>query len=350
VRVLEPTPTRLDLNFDLFGTPVRVSAWFWVVPGLIGAASALFLGAEYLFLAPACFFVSVLVHEFGHVFAGRSYGQESYVVLHGLGGVAVGAADVGDCWPRIHVAAAGPAVQLILGGLVWAVSQPALHLLLGTAPYRDAVQYTLIWLQVVSIGTALLNLIPVWPLDGWHIANELVQQFLGLCRPPWERHANWWTQGGLGSDYRQPWHAGMGSRASNRLPLTILLVAVSMAVAWIGMGRHLSTPTATQVMQHYRDHPEHARGLWRFVWPARFRGVLRKPPWEKTLYQYEDGDLALVYFVTDNPGEWIFCDVCYDEKVRSLQEGREYIVSGTVYHVEAEGKLFLMDCALQEAD
>jgi hypothetical protein len=44
-----------------------------------------------------------------------------------------------------------------------------------------------------------------------------------------------------------------------------------------------------------------------------------------------------------------FCDVPYDDSLQKLQEGREYIVSGTVYHVEGEGKLFLTECTVREA-
>src|SRR5262249_49681611 len=65
VSAIEPTPTWFDVHFHLFGTPVRVSAWFWLVPGVIGALSACYFGAPFFFLAPACFLGSILVHEFG---------------------------------------------------------------------------------------------------------------------------------------------------------------------------------------------------------------------------------------------------------------------------------------------
>jgi hypothetical protein len=60
VNALEPTSTRLDVNFELLGTPVRVSVWFWVLPGVVGALSAALLGVGYFFLATACFFLSIL--------------------------------------------------------------------------------------------------------------------------------------------------------------------------------------------------------------------------------------------------------------------------------------------------
>src|SRR5262249_25404824 len=88
----------------------------------------------------------------------------------------------------------------------------------------------------------------------------------------------------------------------------------------------------------------------RFSKKLLFKGVLRKPPWGKTLYQYEGGDEALGYFVTDNPDEGSFWTTKYDEHLAELQEGRHYLVSGVVYHFESEGKLFLTRCSIRKAD
>jgi stage IV sporulation protein FB len=345
VSVLEPAPTPLDVHFQLFGTPVRVSAWFWVLPGVIGALSAACLGTGYFFLAPACFFLSILVHEFGHVFAGRYYGQDGHVVLNAFGGVAVGSTDVADRWPRILVFAAGPLVQLLLGGLLWGISDLVLGSFPQGAPYRLPIAYALMCLECVSLAVALLNLVPLPPLDGWHIACELYELLRGNNRAPWEVDADWWKRG---SDYRPSWHAGR-TRGSNRLPLTVLLVAAVLAFGWSALGGWFSTPSATDLMQWYKSDPDRVNGIGR-TWPVTFKGVLRKPPWEPALYQYGGGKDALVYFVTDNPGEWIFCDTEYSDFLMELQEGRPYIVSGIVYHFEREGKLFLTRCSLRRAD
>jgi hypothetical protein len=104
---LLPEPSRHDLTFTLRGIPVRVTPWFWLVQGVLGAlATAPFLlitthhrgpGGAYLalFVLPAwllCAFVSVLVHELGHVVAGAWLGARGEVVLTGLGGLALGSA------------------------------------------------------------------------------------------------------------------------------------------------------------------------------------------------------------------------------------------------------------------
>src|SRR5437763_13468730 len=102
---------RFDLHFTLFASPVRVSGWFWLLPFVVGIPLA-FHGVGLLFVVPACVFVSVLLHEFGHVLAGRCFGASSHVVLNGIGGAAFGCAEVPERWQRIIVYLAGPFAQL----------------------------------------------------------------------------------------------------------------------------------------------------------------------------------------------------------------------------------------------
>jgi hypothetical protein len=102
---------------------------------------------------------------------------------------------------------------------------------------------------------------------------------------------------------------------------------------------------AAALVREFRAGPAAALARYRF-WPAAFVGVLARPPWEREIYQYGGGRNALVYFVTGNPGEWLFCMTRYSESLRELEEGDRYLVYGTVYHFEDEGKLFLRECTL----
>ncbi|HCK65433.1 MAG TPA: hypothetical protein DHW49_04150, partial [Anaerolineae bacterium] len=81
-----PPPTRFDLNFSVAGIRVRVHPLFWVIALLLGTGST-----NLLLIAIAIFviFVSILVHELGHAFAFRRFGQDSYIILHMMGGLAV---------------------------------------------------------------------------------------------------------------------------------------------------------------------------------------------------------------------------------------------------------------------
>src|SRR4051812_37327197 len=64
--LLEPQTTEWDLRWMMFGIPVRVHPFFWLVCLLMGQ-SALELGVLYLLAWIGCVFVSILVHELGHV-------------------------------------------------------------------------------------------------------------------------------------------------------------------------------------------------------------------------------------------------------------------------------------------
>lgn len=122
VNVFDPDPTLFDWSFRLFRTRVRVSAWFWALPSALGLLIASHVGAAYFFVVVGCTFLSILLHEFGHVAAGRRFGANSAVVLHGIGGAALGCADVAEPWQRVVVYLAGPLAQLLLGGTLWLTS------------------------------------------------------------------------------------------------------------------------------------------------------------------------------------------------------------------------------------
>src|SRR3990167_1707933 len=55
-----------------------------------------------------CMFVSVMVHELGHVLVARVFGQAGNITLTGFGGQTVGTYDALSPWQRILVILAGP--------------------------------------------------------------------------------------------------------------------------------------------------------------------------------------------------------------------------------------------------
>src|SRR5262245_939187 len=161
----EPGQTRYDLHFDLFGTPIRVHPLFWLVTVILGW-SALDSPNPFLsmFVWVVVVFLSILLHEFGHVWMGKAFGSDGYIVLYSFGGLAVRSNDLRNRWQRILVSLAGPAIQLLL----WAVIEGALYLagpgwLVGQS---EAVQDFIWQLRVINKYWPLLNLLPVFPLDG----------------------------------------------------------------------------------------------------------------------------------------------------------------------------------------
>src|SRR5262245_25627915 len=97
--LIEPDRTSFDLNFRVLGTSVRVHPLFWLISALMGG-DLLRLGLEYLLLWVACVFVSILLHEFGHVLVGRLFGSNGSIVLYSLGGLAVGSNALASRWQR----------------------------------------------------------------------------------------------------------------------------------------------------------------------------------------------------------------------------------------------------------
>ena len=84
--LLEPQTTAWDLRWQMFGIPVRVHPMFWLA-GLLMGQQSLKQGAEYLLAWVACFFISILIHELGHVVMGMIYGTSGQIVLYAFGGL-----------------------------------------------------------------------------------------------------------------------------------------------------------------------------------------------------------------------------------------------------------------------
>ncbi len=162
------------LQFKLFGFQISVQPFFWILTGLLGMSFA--AGMENQLFGIALWIVivllSVLWHELGHAFAFRRYRIESEIVLHGLGGYAMPLQP-----PRltrgqdILVSAAGPAFQLAIGlPLLWLYKSGMLNEFLLGRPLAWPVLFALMF---VNIGWPLLNLLPIFPLDGGRICHAL---------------------------------------------------------------------------------------------------------------------------------------------------------------------------------
>ncbi len=194
----EPPTTEWDLRWRMFGIPVRVHPLFWLVSLLMGQ-SALQQGVEYLLAWVACVFVSILIHELGHAVMGRLYGSRSQIVLYAFGGLAIGSNRLNNRWERIAVCLAGPiAGFLFLGvifGLLWLrdpmivpvyfsmacdffgipipLDQEAFvrfHEIAG--PLEFSIVMDLIF---INLMWGLINLLPIWPLDGGQVSRELCE-------------------------------------------------------------------------------------------------------------------------------------------------------------------------------
>jgi stage IV sporulation protein FB len=172
-------------SFRLFGFRVSVQPWFWITGLLLGYGLATGPDGHPLRLALwlAIVFLSILWHELGHAFAFRRCGVQSEIVLHALGGYAMPVQGHGLTRRQdVMVSAAGPAFQLLIGAPLWWMNRQGMFYdFTLERPFAWDVIWMLMW---VNLTWALVNLLPVFPLDGGRICHA-------LCGPRKERTALW---------------------------------------------------------------------------------------------------------------------------------------------------------------
>lgn len=200
----EPPPSQGDIHFRVFGIPVRIHPFFWVISLIIAIQGSSTPPAVVLSWIVAVF-VSILIHELGHALVQRRYGGSPRIVLHGMGGLAI----CGDCdrssRAQILISLAGPAAGFLFAaatlvlvrvaghrvGITLGDQLPAEHILnfarppveqhiVGmlfywerfASPHVDLMLWNLLW---INIMWGAINLLPIYPLDGGHISRELCQ-------------------------------------------------------------------------------------------------------------------------------------------------------------------------------
>jgi len=189
-------PTRYDLRFSVAGIPVRVHPLFWLVALLLGSSGPLIQIPMWVI----ALFVSIIIHELGHAFALRNYGIDSQIVLHFAGGLTVPEETPwGGGWARVApssrqeivISLAGPFSGFIFASLVMLVTVLAggtiiTDKLLGfiplpmtaVVPFGGMVlSLFLTMLLWVNIFWGIINLLPVFPLDGGKVARNILVQY-----------------------------------------------------------------------------------------------------------------------------------------------------------------------------
>jgi Zn-dependent protease len=167
----EPPRTPYDLNFRLFGVPIRVHPLFWLGAALLGAGT-LKDGLHFLLIWIVVVLVSIIVHELGHAVAFRRFGSDSQIVLWIFGGLAIPYNAVIGRWRRIVVSLAGPFAGFVLCGVVYGT-----HKLSGWGRLENGLPVVSLyaWLIFVNLVWGVINLLPVFPLDGGQVSKELCE-------------------------------------------------------------------------------------------------------------------------------------------------------------------------------
>jgi len=195
-----PPPTQYDLRFTIAGIPVRVHPLFWLVALLLGSTGDLLQIPIWVFVV----FISVLIHELGHALAFRSYGQDSQIVLHFAGGLTIpepvswgfGRANVSPTpTQQIFISLAGPFAgflfaMLVLGGVIVSGGTVLTTKLFGLIPIPltpilpfggRILAIFVVLLLWVNVFWGLVNLVPVFPLDGGQVTRNVLVKY-----DPWD--------------------------------------------------------------------------------------------------------------------------------------------------------------------
>ena len=188
-------PTPQDVRFRVFGIPCRIHPFFWLAgllfsfPSGNGLPGNLVLGL--LLSRIACLLISILIHELGHAVLIRWAGFEPEIVLHGFGGYAI----YHPYRPirtstLVAISFAGPGAGFILYGLVRGVELLLLgnDFIPGVVPdlYQRMPRIaaiilsdTFLQLEYINLFWGLVNLLPIFPLDGGQIARNLMTSWWG---------------------------------------------------------------------------------------------------------------------------------------------------------------------------
>ena len=176
------------LDFKLFKIPVRIEPWFWLMGFFLGGGLEITSREDFLMILLwiIVLLVSILVHELGHALTSRKMtGVTPSIKLWGMGGLAYPNTQLNQK-QSFWVTWAGPLAGLGFFGLIVLTCCAVYGFAIGTdltmillfpsretytvlAKMNDPVLYMLKDLLWVNFWWSLMNLLPVFPLDGGQI-------------------------------------------------------------------------------------------------------------------------------------------------------------------------------------
>jgi Zn-dependent protease/CBS domain-containing protein len=158
-----------------FGIPVHVSPYWFIIAGVFiviyaNELSGSLQGTTTRYLVAAAFvillYVSVLIHELSHSVVARGYGLPvRRIVLWPLGGVSEIDREAPTPGREFAIAAAGPALSLVLGGIGWGLYQVA------NTGVAGALIRQLVFANII---VGIFNLLPGLPLDGGRMLRAVI--------------------------------------------------------------------------------------------------------------------------------------------------------------------------------
>lgn len=195
----DPGQSKADVRFRVLGFPVRIHPYFWLMCLLLGGLRR---DPGFLFIWAAVVLVSILVHELGHALTMRKFGEDAEVVLYGMGGLAM---STRQRWRRTYssqilISLGGPAAGFVLGAAAALVAMAlraefdiglsdfglphvavdwprgALSSNRWAQAYIEYAFNSALW---VNIYWGMMNLMPVYPLDGGQALRAWLEKASG---------------------------------------------------------------------------------------------------------------------------------------------------------------------------
>lgn len=197
--------------FTLRGIPVRVHATFLLILlwsawlGFNTRAAGWPMGVLFWVVFTLLLFVCVVLHELGHSLVAQLFGVSVHdITLWPIGGVARFAKLPERPHQEFLIAAAGPAVNVLLAILLGAVALawigPARLLALAGSPYQlerlltgVSVEAMLLLLALNNALLVVFNLVPAFPMDGGRLVRSALAVFMPFGRAT--QIASWLGQG-----------------------------------------------------------------------------------------------------------------------------------------------------------
>ena len=167
---------------SVFGIAVRIHVSFLIYLAFICLSSYQEAGVEGAIqggLLVLTLFAFVLLHEFGHAFAARTFGiRTPDITLYVIGGVARLTRIPDKPWQELVVAVAGPLVNVV----IFVVLRGAIHLEQAQDP--ENLEKIELLARVANYNWLLLvfNLIPAFPMDGGRVLRSLLAMVMPYPR------------------------------------------------------------------------------------------------------------------------------------------------------------------------